>query len=500
MFKKYIKDIKYHKRGKARVDTKPRIMAGLSVVILLSMGSLSNVLGYQSAKSIPADDIPLLTTKNLEREMSTENNHLQISLIEEEIFLRFLNIGKQEDEIQKRNDRDEKYETTIFNFGTSSAYDYGIKAGHLLCPFYRILDFFCGFYEKRKIDTNSLKIYLDTLEKTFPLFLEELKGLSVSTNIDVEKLILIQSRLHTLLDDRCTITLSTGKATKNNETFLTFSIDSSVDGIRDIFLSCILHRIFCLKCWVLKLNTMKYQYAFWGIPVLYEYPFLNEKGLGMGSPGTVFTKNESRGIDEGPGIPTMILESEAMMTCKNVSEVATFFKNSERALQTENSWFNQYDGSSSSFCDKDGGILVMEQTHNYFIAVFGNSSEVTGGREGILWHTNHHLWLDPNLTGSVYPYEFPTSGFREERAHELLDLYYGNITLDVCKKISRDHGGGFDQNKMDSGDICRHPDNCSLKVTAFAWIVMPKDLSVYCTHTCPCRGVFWKCDFSKRFV
>lgn len=482
------------------MDKKPLIVISLCVVVLLVLGSLSTVMGHQPAKSLLVDEISLFTTKNKENDIPTENHYPQGSLREKETFLQFLNIGKQKDDIQIRNDRDMKYEMSIFSFGTSSAYDYGVKAGHLLCPLYKILDFFCGLNEKRKTDANSLKIYLDTLEKSFPLYLEKLRGLSVSTNIDVEKLILIQSRLHTLIDDRCTITLATGNATKNNETFLTFSIDSSVDGVRDIFLSCILHRIFCLKCWILKLNTMNYQYAFWGIPVLYEYPFLNEKGLGMGSPGTVFTENESRCIDEGPGIPTMILESQAMMTCKNVSEVATFFKNSERALQIENSWFNQYDGSSSSFCDKEGGILVLEQTHNYCIAVFGNSTDVTGGREGILWHTNHHLWLDPNLTGSVYPYEFPTSGFREERAHELLELYYGNITLDVCKKISRDHGGGYDQNKMDSGDICRHPDNCSLKVTAFAWIVMPKDLTVYCTHTCPCRGVFWKCDFSKRFV
>lgn len=476
------------------------ILIGLCVVILLVLGSLSTVVGHQSVKSILADHISSSAIKNKERDLSTEKNYTQGVLREKETFFEFLNIGKREVDLQKRNDEEYRYETAIFNFGTSSAYDYGVKAGHLLCPFYRILDFFCGFYEKRKIDTKSLKNQVRTLEKTFPLYLEELKGLSVSTNIDVEKLLLIQSRLHTLLDDRCTITVCTGKATKNNETFLTFSIDSSVDGVRDIFLSCILHRIFCLKCWVLKINTMDYQYAFWGIPVLFEYPFLNEKGVGMGSPGTVFTENKSRAIDEGPGIPTMLLETQAMMTCKNVSEVVTFFKNSERALQTEHSWFNQYDGSSSSFCDKYGGIVVMEQTHNYFIAVFGNSTAVTGGREGILWHTNHHLWLDPNLTGSVYPDEFPTSGFREERAHELLELYYGNITLDVCKKISRDHGGGYDQNRMDSGDLCRHPDTYSSKVTAFAWIVMPKNLTVYWTHTSPCRGVFWKCDFSKRFV
>lgn len=464
------------------------------------MGSFSNAVGYQFTNSMQVNDLSFFTTKNSENDISTEHNHISASLTEKETFLRFLDVGRREIKIRNRSDIGDKYDMEIFDFGTSSAYDYGVKAGNLLRPLYKNLAFFCSLYEKRKIDTDSLKNQVYNLEKTFPLFLEELKGLSESTDIDIEKLIIIRSMVHTLMDDRCTVTLSTENATKNNETFLTFSIDTSIDGVKDIVLSCLLHRIFCLKCWIAKVNTTSYRYAYWGIPILFEYPFLNEEGLGLGSPGIVFTENKNRSIDEGPGTPTMILESMAMMTCRNVSEVAMLYKNSERALQIEYSWFNRYDGSSSSFCDKEGGILIMEQTHNYFIAVFGNSTDVTGEQDGILWHTNHHLWLNPNLTGSVYPDEFPTSGFRAERAHELLELYYGNITLDVCKKISRDHGGGYDQNKMDSGDICRHADSRSLKVTAFSWIIMPKTLTVYWTHTSPCRGVFWKCDFSKRFV
>jgi hypothetical protein len=158
-----------------------------------------------------------------------------------------------------------------------------------------------------------------------------------------------------------------------------------------------------------------------------------------------------------------------------------------------------YDGSSSCFCDREGGILIIEQTHNYIITVFGNSTEITGASEGILWHANHHQWLDPNLTGSVYPNEYPSSGLRAERTHELLNDAYGNITLETCKTIARDHGGGFDMNGKDSGDICRHPDNASSKITAFSWIIMPKDLTVFWTHTSPCKGIFFKHDFSKIF-
>ena len=482
------------------MDTKSLIVVSICTVMLFILGSFSTVVGYHSVRSLHMNDISSCTTLNSESDIVTEHSYRSAVLIEKETFLDSLNIGRRESNIQKRNDTDDLYKGEIFDFGTSSAYDYGVKAGNLLRQLYRNLACFCSLFEKHTIDANSLKNQISNLEETCPLFFEELKGLSESTNIDVEKLIIIFSMIHTLMDDRCTVTLATGKATKNNETFLTFSIDTSIDGVKDILLSYILHRIFCLKCWIAKVNTTSYKYAYWGIPILFEYPFINEEGLGLGSPGIVFTENTNRSIDEGSGIPTMILESMAMMTCKNVSEVATLYENSERALQIEYSWFNRYDGSSSSFCDKEGGIVIIEQTHNYFIAVFGNSTDVTGAPEGILWHTNHHLWLNPNLTGSVYPEEFPTSGFRAERAHELLERSYGDITLDACKKISRDHGGGYDPDKKDSGDICRHADSHSLKVTAFSWIIMPKNLTVYWTHTCPCRSVFWKYDFSTRFI
>jgi len=389
---------------------------------------------------------------------------------------------------------------SIINIGASSSYEYGLKAGKLLKKEYQSLDNLVTRLAK-KIDSSQENIenQIKDMEQYCPFFLEELRGLSASTNIKLDNLISLQNKLCSLFDGECTVTLSTGPATKDNETFLTFNIDSSVDGIKDFLFSTLSTRILSLKCWIARIDTMEYRYAFWGVPVLFEWPFLNEKGLGWGSPGTDLTENKSRYIDKGPGIATMLLDELAMMTCKNVSEVAKLYNNVERASQKGDGWFHQYDVSSSCFCDKEGGILVIEQTHNHIITVFGNSTDITGAPEGILWHTNHHQWLDPNLTGSGYPNEYPSSKFRAERTHELLEQYYGNITLDVCKKITTDHGGGYNKNGKDSGDICRHPDKYESKVTAFSWIIMPKELTVYWTHTSPCKGIFWKHDFSKIF-
>ncbi len=391
-------------------------------------------------------------------------------------------------------------ENCVNSIETSSSYDYGFMAGRLLNRHYKILTTLFNFLEDREINKKYFENQMENLEQYYPFFLEELRGLSASTNIKLETLFLIQSKLCSLFGGECTATISTGKATKNNETFLTFNVDTSVENIRDILFQTILHRIFSFKFWIARINTMEYRYAFWGIPVLYEFPILNEEGLGWGSPGTLLTENKSRCVDEGPGIATLLLEKLAMMTCKNVSEVAKLYNNIERASQKGKGWFNMYDGSSSCFCDKEGGILVIEQTHNYILTVFGNSTDITGAPEGILWHTNHHQWLDPNLTGSVYPSENPSSAFRAERAQELLEQYYGNITLDVCKKIARDHGGGYNRDGKDSGDICRHPDKYSLKVNTFGWIIVPKELTVYMTHNSPCKSIFWKHDFTRQFT
>lgn len=379
----------------------------------------------------------------------------------------------------------------------SDPYDYGLKVAKLHRPTYRLLNFITILLSKNNIDQKQAENQLISLKKSSPIFYEELRGLSDGLNIKINRFVNIAEFIPSVCSRGCTATISTGKATKNNDTFLTFNLDSSIDSIRNIIFTYFLHRVMSYKVWVVKINTMQYRYAFWGIPIIYELPFINEKGLGWGAPGTIFSKK--REVDRGPGIPTMMLERLTMMTCKNVTEVAALWSNMERANQNKNSFSNIYDGSSEVFCDKEGGILVIEQTHNYIIKVFRNSTDITGSSEDILWHANHHIWLDPNLTGSVLPEEYMGSYYRNKRACELLEENYGNITLETCKEICRDHSGGTDKNGKDSSDICRHPDRNATKITANSWIIQPKEMIVYWTHGSPCKSRFVEKDFSKIF-
>jgi hypothetical protein len=389
-------------------------------------------------------------------------------------------------------DLNNEHELSIACIEASSPYEYGLKAGRLLRSQYRLIDLLARFSKKSDITTKDIKDQINHMENYYPFILEEFKGLSASLNIKLERLLFLQEFLRHNFGLSCTTTLSTGPATKYNETFLTQNADSGVRDLGDVLFT-IIDRILSYKCWVIKINTLRYKYMCFGIPVLHETPLMNEKGLGFGGNLIRLTKNESRYVDEGPGMSWENLAKLSIMTCKNVSEVATLWKNMERCSEA-----NKWNVISAVWCDGEGGILCIEYTHNHIITVFGNSTEITGAPEDILWHASHHQWLDPNLTGSVFPEEYPSSALREERSRELLEDNYGNITLDVCKSICRDHGGGFDSNVKDSGDICRHPDKNDRILTRLSWIIQPKDLTIYFAHRSPCRSIFWRYDLSKK--
>ena len=382
----------------------------------------------------------------------------------------------------------------------SSSYEYGFNNGKNHRQLYRLIDIIVNFIDKKGLKEEELSNIIELIETYCPMFLDELKGLSDSTNIKLERLISLQHSLYTIFGNKCTTTLSTGNATKNNETFLTQNWDVNAKG--SLFYILLL-RLLSYKINIVRIKTMNYSYAYIGFPIIYELPLFNEMGLGWGGNGITMTQNQSRHIDNGTGTPIYLLHRYSVMKCKNVSEVAEFWKNAERASGISNKWPNsEWDNDASVYCDKEGGILAIEQTHNHIATVFGNQTDITNSPEGILWHTNHHLWLDANLTGSIYPGEenvVSSSFLRANRARELLVENYGNITLDVCKNITRDHDGGLKEGRRDSYDICAHPDKNGLDTTMISWIIDPKNYTIYLSHRNPCLSRFVKHDLKYNF-
>ena len=370
-----------------------------------------------------------------------------------------------------------------YSINVSSSYDYGYNIGRLISSTIKKINLLSHFI--RNSNQNEMQDYAQkqiiVLKKYFPDELEELQGLSDYVHIKIKQLLILKKIINSYFSEQCTVTISTGKATKNNQTFLTQNFDSKVTNIHSLF-SMFLWRYFSYNLWVVRISTMRYTYAFFGVPIFREMCVINEKGLAFGGNGIQYTSNTSQPIDEGEGLSLVSLRRLTMMTCKNVTEAENLWRNSPRES-------NRRDGILTAlYCDKEGNMVIIESTHSYFVAVYGNSTNMTHSCEDILWHTNHFIWLDPNLTGAIRPEGNPESVIRYQRSKELLEENYGNITLETCKEICRDHQKGYVPNEKDSADICVHPYNNSFKITTFSYIVLPETLTIYYTHRSPCNS------------
>jgi len=381
-------------------------------------------------------------------------------------------------------------------------YEYGKKIGRIHCDLFDSLFTFLSvdqqstssFHPEKNEYVSQLII---SLNKYCPYFFFELKGLSDSLNISLEQIILFQIDLSRIMKGECTTTLSTGSATRYDETFLTQNFDVfSTSPLLPVI------RLFFTKEYNIHTDDFTYDYAFLGIPILYEIPLLNEKGLGFGGNALELTSDPNRYIDEGEGIPTYVLERMTMMSCSSVEEVAILWEESPRASCTHSRWPYHWDFSTSVWCDSDNGIVAIEQTHNNIAIKFSDSSHETSSFNGIICHANHHQWLDANKTGALFASENLDSRLRLDRAKEILESNRGSITLETCKDLTRDHKGGTDPSGPDSCDICRHPDENGSVVSSFAWIIEPQKYTVHWTRGSPCtrfRGKFRSFDFSLVF-
>ena len=376
-----------------------------------------------------------------------------------------------------------KPESSVVNIHASSSYEYGFNAGKLFKKQYRLFNFLARFMGESTTVEENIQNRINHLEQYCPYILEELRGLSDSLNIELERLIYLKDYFRYCMGGSCTNTLSTGSATKGDMTYLTDSFDMRITPWSIILISA--YRSFLSKnLFVKNCEPYPYRYICFGLPVLLEWPIMNEKGLGLGYAAIAGDGNR---IDTGPGLSPEEIWSLAMMSCKNVTEVAELYESVERECKD---YGRGIMGDTPAWCDREGGILAIEYSHNHILNVFGDSTEITGTYEDILWHTNFHQWLDPDLTGSIYPEDYPSTKKRAERSKELLEENFGDITLDTCKQILRDHDGGFNPNRGDSGDICRHPDFRGLAITTISWILNPQEMKIYITHGSPCNSEF----------
>lgn len=377
----------------------------------------------------------------------------------------------------------------VFKISADSAYDYGYKVGQKFRIFYIILDKISKYTDNNSDKENPSYYEFNLSQINCEFGKDEIRGLSDAINRGTEEILQKFNYLKSFFSNMCTVIASTGKATKNNETILSQTIDINFQTQNRI--NTLYSRLMTNFCFVVDIQGC-YSYSFIGIPILLEFPMINEKGLCFSANGIRFTHNYTQNNSNLTGISTYMLERLTMRTCQNVEEVAELWNSTQRGLEprddTTRNWPHFWDGASPTWADKNKNILNIEQTPNHIIFVYRNSTETTNATEDILWHSNHHIWLDPNQTGSIRSEECPSSELRQLRAKELLIENYGQIDIDTHKMICRDHEKGFKPGEPDTGDICRHPDETSGAITAFSWILEPLKLTAHITHNTPCKA------------
>jgi len=114
MFLKESNVIKYDNGGK-QMDKKPLIGVSILAVVLLVMGSLSNVVGYESVKSTTVNDSPLFQTRT-QRATNQQQNSItsQYLGMERESFLQFPFRDNQTEQMKKAIDTISKMDNKTF--------------------------------------------------------------------------------------------------------------------------------------------------------------------------------------------------------------------------------------------------------------------------------------------------------------------------------------------------------------------------------------------------
>lgn len=363
---------------------------------------------------------------------------------------------------------------------SQSRYDYGYNVGSHFKYEYKILNRLFKILELTNIN-DSFYIQKSDINKNLQYSdIEEFKGLSDSTDIKIDRLLNIHNVFFKIFGSICTSLLITGKATKNNETFLIQNMDGG------LFLTSLI-RSFTYKVWMNE-SPNSYRYIYFGIPIIFEIPLINQKGLGLGQTATICNKKRYHQDMHRDGVNINFLIRDTMKKCKNVNEVVHLWNDTKIAFNKLGNEIEQ----STAWCDKKGGIVSIEIGPDLKAFVSGKSTDVTRTKEDMLWHARHHQWLDGRITGSYLPSECHYSILDANRAKELLEMHYGNITLEICKEIARDHG------KNQDAGLCKHPLKNGGIFTCCSYIVHPDSMTVYLTHSAPCKTRFIKYDFRTK--
>jgi isopenicillin-N N-acyltransferase-like protein len=211
-------------------------------------------------------------------------------------------------------------------------------------------------------------------------------------------------------------------------------------------------------------------------PLVGSHMGLNEKGLAIGY-------NFGRSWKKEPldfrlkGVPATFIIQEALETCATTQQVIDFITK----------FPSRTNGFHCGIMDASGDTCVIETTSTRFA--------LRRPKDGILAHTNHYqteILKEANLPNyvrfkmddmDISPLESPIRRYKREI--ELLHKYNGQITMEIIKKILRDH----DNREPDDFTVCTHGPAAG---TLGSIIVLPRKKEFWVTDNHPCESEYEK--------
>ncbi|MBD7911201.1 MULTISPECIES: C45 family peptidase [Clostridium] len=283
-----------------------------------------------------------------------------------------------------------------------------------------------------------------------PYLIEIMRGQADATGLSFEE-IFTQKCYNELtfcydnISGLCTSFAVTGKATQDGKTILGQNIDFLPEVPIDLLK---IHHANGLKQFILSFSNSS------------EFTF-SSTGFGMCANATI-GKNYAFNIPVGCYLPRVMRE-------KNINDAINILKQVARGL------------GYYHLADKNGHMLGIESIHNDFELIYPERD--------IILHSNHYI-TERFKEVDTAPQLQPDSYHRLDRILNLMNQHYGEINIEIIKKILVDH-----DKKPNS--ICRHIDSTVpvSSATLASFIMVPEEGAIYIAAGNPCEYEYVRYEF-----
>lgn len=307
------------------------------------------------------------------------------------------------------------------------------------------------FYKasKEEVISKAMKFF-PAVQKFDPYLVEIMRGQADATGLSFEE-IFTQKCFNELtfcynnISGLCTSFAATGKATQDGKTILGQNIDFIPETPIDLLK---IHHDNGLQQFILSFSNSS------------EFIF-SSAGIGMCANATI-GKNYTFNIPVGCYLPRVMRE-------KNIHDAMDILKQVAHGL------------GYYHLADIKGNMSGIESIHNDF--------ELLYPERDMMLHSNHYIterFKEEDTASELQP----DSYYRLDRIRSLMGEHYGNINIEIVKKILADH-------EQNPNSICRHvnPTVPISSSTLASFIMVPEEGAIYIAAGNPCEYEYVRYEF-----